>query len=67
MSRTYYHRHERKMHHPPRWFTNLVVVRPERRDNHRKIRNILKGGLEHVEDAPEFGKGNKPNADWSWF
>lgn len=52
---------------PPTWFTNLVIVRAERRDNHKKIRDLIKAtSFDQLLDAPEFGKGNKPNADWDW-
>lgn len=68
MSRTSHH-HRRQIKFKPRsWFTNLMVVRPERQDTRNKIVNILKlQGRPTDEDVPLFAEGNKPDADWSWI
>lgn len=67
MSRTYYHRHRRKPWHPPRWFTNLVIRRPERQATRIKLQEALR--VETWEDLPdktEFAEGNKPDANRRW-
>ena len=55
MSHTY-GPHRRRYHHPPRWFTNLVVVRPERRWTKKTLKELTLGFTVDLEDAPEFPK-----------
>lgn len=68
MANTFHHRGQRynKWRNTPRWFTNQIIVRPERQDTRRKLQVLIRGTRDDLEDAPEFGKGNKPNADWHW-
>lgn len=52
---------------PPSWYINQVIVRPERRQNRCKIQNLMKATtFDQVLDAPEFGKGNKPDPNFDW-
>lgn len=64
MSRSKYR--PRRPRSVPRWFTNFVIVRPERRHDKSVLRQVIRWTRDELEDVPELGKGNKPNADWDW-
>lgn len=63
----HYFNEYRKLANPPSWFTNMLCTKPERKQFHKKIRNLLKATTwDQVEEFEDLLEGSRKNADWDW-
>lgn len=50
---------------PPRWFTNMLIRRPERQYTRMLIVKLLRTPVADI-DTFMWPEGRKPNAAWDW-
>lgn len=62
MSRTYYHRHKRKLWRDPRWYIRLHYTKR----NRQTVRQVLTNLPVDLEDTPELPKGHNHSMKWGY-